>query len=43
MALLQLVNDISQVLDSKNNSIGRFIDLSKAFDTIDHTYQEITA
>ena len=36
MALLQLVDDISSELDTKNNSIGVFIDLSKAFDTIDH-------
>jgi hypothetical protein len=37
MALLQLVDDISNELDNKNNSIGIFIDLSKAFDTIDHS------
>ena len=36
MALLQLADDISNELDLKNNSIGTFIDLSKAFDTIDH-------
>jgi hypothetical protein len=37
MALLQLVDDISKELDNKNNTIGIFIDLSKAFDTIDHS------
>ena len=36
MALLQIVDDIFSELDTKNNSIGVFIDLSKAFDTIDH-------
>ena len=35
MALLQLTDDISNELDLKNNSIGIFIDLSNAFDTID--------
>ena len=35
MALLQLVDDISSELDTKNNFIGEFIDLSNAFDTID--------
>ena len=37
MALLQLVDDISSELDQKHHSIGIFIDLSKAFDTIDHS------
>lgn len=36
MALLKLVDDISEQIDSKIHSIGVFIDLSKAFDTIDH-------
>ena len=36
MALLNLVDDISEELNNKNHSIGVFIDLSKAFDTIDH-------
>ena len=36
MALLKLMEDISNELDNKNHSIGIFIDLSKAFDTIDH-------
>ena len=36
MALLYLVDDISEELNNKNHSIGVFIDLSKAFDIIDH-------
>ena len=36
MALLRLVNDITEELDKGNCSIGIFIDLSKAFDTVDH-------
>jgi hypothetical protein len=37
MALLNLIDHISQEMDKKNYSIGIFLDLSKAFDTIDHT------
>jgi hypothetical protein len=37
MALLKLVDDISEQMDNKNYSIGVFIDLSKAFDTINHS------
>ena len=29
-------NDITNELENKNYSLGMFIDLSKAFDTIDH-------
>ena len=36
MALIKLIDQISQELNSKNYSIGIFIDLSKAFNTIDH-------
>ena len=36
MAILDLVDKMSQKIDSKNYSIGIFIDLSKAFDTINH-------
>ena len=36
MALLQLVDDFSSELVQKDHLIGIFIDLSKAFDTIDH-------
>ena len=35
MALVQLVNRISTALDNKELTIGVFIDLSKAFDTVD--------
>ena len=38
MALLKLVNDITEELDKGNCSIGIFIDLLKAFDTIDHKF-----
>ena len=34
MAILDLVHKIFQNIDSKNYSMGIFIDLSKAFDTI---------
>ena len=37
MALLDLVDKISCSLDDKLYSIGVFMDLSKAFDTVDHT------
>ena len=36
MAILDLVDKISQHIDSKNYFMGIFIDLSKAFDTINH-------
>ena len=36
MALLSLIDDISNELNNKNHSVGIFIHLSKAFDTIDH-------
>ena len=36
MALLRMFNNISQGLDDKNYSLGLFIDLSKAFDTVNH-------
>ena len=37
MAILGLVDIISQKIDSKSYSMGIFIDLSKAFDTKNHT------
>ena len=36
MALLSLLDDISNEINNKNHSIGIFIDISKEFDTIDH-------
>ena len=36
MALLTMLDHISQEMDCKNYSNGVFLDLSKAFDTIDH-------
>ena len=37
MALIDLVDKISCNFDGKKNTVGVFLDLSKAFDTIDHT------
>ena len=37
MAILDLVDKISQKIDSKNYSMGIIIELSKAFDNINHT------
>ena len=37
LALMDLVDNISKNIDEGNYSIGIFLDLSKAFDTIDHT------
>ena len=37
MALLKRIDDISHEVNNKIYSIGIFIDLSKAFDTIDHS------
>ena len=36
MAILEAYNKITSSIDSKNNVIGIFLDLSKAFDTINH-------
>ena len=36
MALLKMINDITNELENINYSLGAFIDLSKAFDTVDH-------
>ena len=48
-AILQLVNDISNYFERGESTLGIFIDLSKAFDTLDHKiliskleYYEIT-
>ena len=34
--LLQLVDDISNFFEIGEHTLGTFIDLSKAFDTVDH-------
>lgn len=36
MAILNIIDKISDEIDNKNLSLGVFIDLSKAFDTINH-------
>lgn len=36
-AALKVVNDISVALDKKQDCASLFIDLSKAFDTVDHS------
>ena len=35
-AILELVNELRQSFDENKFTVGVFIDLSKAFDTIDH-------
>ena len=37
MALLATLDRVSDALDKKRTTVGVFIDLSKAFDTVDHT------
>ena len=36
MAVVDIINDISKAIDYDMNTVGIFMDLSKAFDTIDH-------
>ena len=36
MALLETVDHISEAMENKKTTVGVFIDLSKAFDTVDH-------
>ena len=36
MALTQLVNNIASSIDNKETTVGVFLDLSEAFDTVDH-------
>ena len=36
LALMELTEDLAQALDDRMHTIGVFIDLKKAFDTIDH-------
>ena len=37
MALLETIDRVSDAIDRKSNTVGVFIDLSKAIDTVDHT------
>ena len=36
MALIDFVDNLSQSIDNNEHTIGIFVDLSKAFDTVDH-------
>ena len=36
LAVLELIEEISNATDNKKHAIGVFIDLKKAFDTVDH-------
>ena len=36
MALLELIDEISKYMDSKEYTVGVFFYLAKAFDTVDH-------
>jgi retron-type reverse transcriptase len=36
LALIDLFDNISSAIDRKEHSVGIFLDLSKAFDTVDH-------
>ena len=36
MALIQLVNNVVSAMDNRESTAGVFLDLSKAFETIDH-------
>ena len=36
MAVFDFINDASKAIDDGMNTVGIFMDLSKAFDTIDH-------
>ena len=36
MALLELIDKLTEAADNKLTSIGVFIDLAKAFDTVNH-------
>lgn len=37
MAVMELVEKLSTAIDYRENAVGVFIDLKKAFDTTDHT------
>lgn len=35
---MKIMEDMSTAIDNKEYAVGVFIDLRKAFDTIDHSY-----
>ena len=37
MALIKIQDMITKAIDNKKHSLGIFIDLAKAFDTVDHS------
>ena len=38
LAIIELVEEITNSLDNHEATVGVFIDLKKAFDTVDHTF-----
>lgn len=38
LAVMEFVEHVARAIDQKLNTVGLFIDLSKAFDTIDHAF-----
>jgi retron-type reverse transcriptase len=36
MALIDLIDNVTQAIDDKKIGLGVFVDLSKAFDTVNH-------
>ena len=36
MALLKIVDDLTRAVDDRQITVGIFVDLAKAFDTVDH-------
>ena len=36
LAILELVEEITNAIDDRKSTVGVFIDLKKAFDTVDH-------
>lgn len=40
MAMIHLVENVTQYIDNKKYTLGVFTDLKKAFDTSDHKIQQ---